>query len=274
MLLNRNKRKPSMSELNFMHENISGIYNYCDRWCEKCQYTNRCLLFKQEAEREIKYLLKDENVSDDEHFSKVLADEMKDAEKIFNQNPNAEEFFDSFEDDEDFEPGDDDDEYDDFLDEEDDSSTEGRKKEFNPLIKLSEEMFKELDHYYDVAKKHFPEEVEKYDASNPFIKNLQTLGWYIPQINVKIRMCYWGKKPLEKAKTKDAQAIEEEMLNVTSRIAYLGIENSMIALKEIFSMRKELEAETKLFLSTMKMVRKMFMEEFPNGQTYKRPYFD
>ncbi|HKJ31881.1 MAG TPA: hypothetical protein VKA34_08630 [Balneolales bacterium] len=22
---------------------ISGIYNYCDRWCERCQFTSRCL---------------------------------------------------------------------------------------------------------------------------------------------------------------------------------------------------------------------------------------
>ena len=27
---------------------ISGIYNYCDRWCERCQFTSRCLVFAQE----------------------------------------------------------------------------------------------------------------------------------------------------------------------------------------------------------------------------------
>src|SRR4030067_3210901 len=96
------KRMKAMSELNFMHENISGIYNYCDRWCEKCLYTNRCLLFKQEAEREIKHLLKDENESDSEHYSKLLADELEDAEKLFSQNPDTEDFLDSLDDDEDF----------------------------------------------------------------------------------------------------------------------------------------------------------------------------
>lgn len=29
---------------------ISGIYNYCDRWCERCAFTERCLNFKWEAE--------------------------------------------------------------------------------------------------------------------------------------------------------------------------------------------------------------------------------
>src|SRR5210317_2073689 len=24
-------------------EHISGIYNYCDRWCERCPFTSRCM---------------------------------------------------------------------------------------------------------------------------------------------------------------------------------------------------------------------------------------
>ncbi|MCO6479171.1 MAG: hypothetical protein J5I94_21230 [Phaeodactylibacter sp.] len=29
---------------------IPGIYNYCDRWCERCPFTGRCLLYAQEQE--------------------------------------------------------------------------------------------------------------------------------------------------------------------------------------------------------------------------------
>jgi hypothetical protein len=29
---------------------ISGIYNYCDRWCERCPFTSRCLLYATENE--------------------------------------------------------------------------------------------------------------------------------------------------------------------------------------------------------------------------------
>jgi hypothetical protein len=31
--------------------NISGIYNYCDRWCERCGFTGRCLSFKMQETR-------------------------------------------------------------------------------------------------------------------------------------------------------------------------------------------------------------------------------
>lgn len=29
---------------------ISGIYNYCDRWCERCVFTSRCLTYELDAE--------------------------------------------------------------------------------------------------------------------------------------------------------------------------------------------------------------------------------
>jgi hypothetical protein len=31
---------------------ISGIYNYCDRWCERCSFTSRCLVYANEKEDE------------------------------------------------------------------------------------------------------------------------------------------------------------------------------------------------------------------------------
>ncbi|MEF8943679.1 MAG: hypothetical protein V5B78_12905, partial [Desulfohalobiaceae bacterium] len=29
---------------------IPGIYNYCDRWCERCAFTSRCMNFAMEQE--------------------------------------------------------------------------------------------------------------------------------------------------------------------------------------------------------------------------------
>lgn len=29
---------------------IPGIYNYCDRWCERCPYTSRCMVYAMEQE--------------------------------------------------------------------------------------------------------------------------------------------------------------------------------------------------------------------------------
>ena len=31
---------------------IAGIYNYCDRWCERCAFTDRCMTFAMEEEED------------------------------------------------------------------------------------------------------------------------------------------------------------------------------------------------------------------------------
>lgn len=41
-------KRSNLIELAGNPDFISGIYNYCDRWCERCQFTSRCFLYAQE----------------------------------------------------------------------------------------------------------------------------------------------------------------------------------------------------------------------------------
>jgi hypothetical protein len=41
-------KKADLIELAQNPDFISGIYNYCDRWCERCQFTSRCFLYATE----------------------------------------------------------------------------------------------------------------------------------------------------------------------------------------------------------------------------------
>src|SRR5215204_4136729 len=43
-------RRRTLTELARNPELISGIYNYCDRWCERCPLSSRCLLYASELE--------------------------------------------------------------------------------------------------------------------------------------------------------------------------------------------------------------------------------
>ena len=40
----------NLTELAGNPDFISGIYNYCDRWCERCPFTSRCLVYATEKE--------------------------------------------------------------------------------------------------------------------------------------------------------------------------------------------------------------------------------
>ena len=42
----------NLTELAGNPDLISGIYNYCDRWCERCPFTSRCLVYATEKEDE------------------------------------------------------------------------------------------------------------------------------------------------------------------------------------------------------------------------------
>lgn len=266
-----------MNELNFMHENISGIYNYCDRWCEKCAYTNRCLLFKQEAEIEIKQIIKDEN--NPHLWVKDAADDFQEASDQVNKFMDEED-----EEYEEFGKNDFDDENDDddnfernFLNEE--IIDEGRPSTFlkdtdNPLIMLSEKLFKDFFDYYELLKLKYPDELQIKKPQSTLQQNLNILGWYTPQIHVKIRMCYWNKHKLSKSKDAEFAEIDEEMLNVSSRIAFIGIKKCIAALNFLYQQKAELQSETKAILHNVIQIKNIFIKEFPVAQTYKRPYFD
>ena len=43
-------RRRTLTDLANNPDLISGIYNYCDRWCERCPLTSRCLVYAAEQE--------------------------------------------------------------------------------------------------------------------------------------------------------------------------------------------------------------------------------
>ncbi len=269
-----------MNELNYMHENIFGIYNYCDRWCEKCSYTNRCLLFKQEAEREIKYILRDEDKNDSETFVKDLENYLKetfdDISKFLDEEDEDYEEFEKDDFDEEKEDEEDDFEKEFFKEQisDDERPSTFLKNADNHLISLSEKLFKDFYKYYDMLKSKYPDEFDEKNPKSILQQNFDTLGWYTPQIHVKIRMSYWNKHKLSKSKDSEIAEIDEEMLNVSARIAFVGIENCINTLNNLLQQKLGLESETISLLSTTKQIKERFVEEFPFALTYKRPYFD
>ncbi len=74
--------KTNPSEENF----IPGIFNYCDRWCERCLYTNRCRTFAMEKElREISLTEEREKKSREENkqFWNQIDQALSEASEIY-----------------------------------------------------------------------------------------------------------------------------------------------------------------------------------------------
>lgn len=263
-----------------MHENISGIYNYCDRWCEKCAYTTRCLLFKQEAEREIKHILQDEDKNDPDILAKDLAEDFKEAfdhiKKFMDEEDEEYEEFRK----EDFRPDEDDDSdvhnegfLEEDIDDDERPSTYLRNTE-NALILHSQKMYKDFYKSYDQISSAITTNTPEDCSLNNLRNSLDILGWYTPQIHVKIKMSYWNKHQLSRATDPEMAEIDREMLNVSSRIAFVGIENCITALKDLQQKNIEPLITIASLLTTTKQIQGLFEEEFPDASGYKRPYFD
>ena len=235
-----------MSEKEHMDENISGIYNYCDRWCDKCSYTNRCLVFKKEAERNIKHILRDEDPNDPDVFAKDISDTFQETFDLIKEKMNEDDFPEFIDEDEfDF-----DDEPDFEIDNIENSST-GVRNVHNPLIDITEKLFKDFLEYHKTISSKYPDEpIENMDRI--LEENLDILSWHTPQIHVKARMCAWGKSKLLKSRSLLQKEIEEDILNVNSRIAYVGIENCIEALNNIYEHLYEMQTETLSLLSAAK----------------------
>ena len=43
--------KEELKKLAADSNHIAGIYNYCDRWCERCSFNSRCLNYKMSEEK-------------------------------------------------------------------------------------------------------------------------------------------------------------------------------------------------------------------------------
>lgn len=264
-----------MSSNNF----ISGIYNYCDRWCENCSYTDKCFLYRQEAEMEIKRILKDKDSADAELSAKDIEDSFRETLKLLNDDDSDSHSEANFGD-IDFESEEDSDDDSGFFsnlnntDNDEEVPSFGLSNIKHPLIDLTNNLFNDFSNYYDLVKVKYPAEVENKNSESVFQQNLETLGWFTPQILVKSKMCVWSKKNLERVDNELQKKIDEDIQNVNCRIAFVGIEKIINALDNILKLKPNLQSETKELRSLAKIIKDLFIAEFPNTTTYKRPYFD
>lgn len=257
-----------------MSKLIPGIFNYCDRWCEKCDYRDRCRLFQTETERNIQHILNDEDPNDPEIVARDIKESLEDTMAMLEAQMEIEGI--SKEDLEDFE--DEDSKYfiDDFDDEQGKVTESGQiVRTPHPLSLLADDFFKDVMAYFDKKKPSFYQnEDDDEPVNDPIYEELKILMWYSPQIAVKTRMCAGSKAKIEDVNDEDEIEFETEMMNVNSRIAYTGIEKCLTSLQKIYDVEIDFQDDVLSQLSLMKKMRDEFAREFPAVHSFKRPYFD
>ncbi|MEJ5263520.1 MAG: hypothetical protein WHT45_12605 [Ignavibacterium sp.] len=239
---------------------IDGIYNYCDRWCERCNFTDRCRLFYLETERNVQHIINDEDPQDPNVFTKDIEESLSEtmnmiSEKMEEMNIDPEDIDDN-----------------NFPIEYDYDAYPINILASN--FKDSMGLIEELHNFYGL---NTIDAIDKNTMTNELkeIKeNLSILSWYSPMVYVKIKSLIRAN---EDYKTEDDEEIKEiikEEIFVTGKLLYIALTKSLSALSNLHEYCSELSDQIIDMMILLTKIKDDLLKMYPEIPDYKRPYFD
>lgn len=229
---------------------IPGIFNYCDRWCERCDFTDRCRNFVtlSQMEDELEAYTKEfekgitelEEVED--HVAEAT-DELFDLDAENEDDPeNREDFFSVY-----------------------------QKTERHPLSALSDEYswaaHKWLLHHHSAFEKELTHWLARGQADE-MVNAFDVLLWYHFFIHVKLKRAINGYYEVQ-----DLDDSEYDM-NGTAKVVLIAIDRSLDAFR-ILNRHLKPERDTILaFRNQLELIRAMTEDMFPEARSFIRPGLD
>lgn len=229
---------------------IPGIFNYCDRWCERCPMTNRCLLFHRESLQRAEHYSKGEDPDD---WAVVLNDvhlELTETMQMLKQSA-GEEGID--------------------LEEIAEDAEVNRPNISNHPLRIKAHRFAMDSHRYLDKLCTYIHEEEQKGISTDRLEDLQdcfqVLTWYHMQIAAKLDRALMSKlrKTLIEVQVDDASG--------SAKVAYIGLLKSLDALTKVYEWNKPMRGDIMPLLNTIYELTEEVNQEFPGHKTFKRPGF-
>jgi hypothetical protein len=247
-------------------EFIQSIYNYCDRWCERCPFTSRCLNFAMDSEdfgnqeaRDINNEAFWQKLSETFQMTLELLHEAAEKEGIDLESIDAEEF-----------------------EEQERLNNEFAKNHHcSRAAKLYSEM---VDDWFDSAQEIFGHEDDEPDLEMPedrrdtdpaealsdFGEAVEVVRWYQHLIYVKLMRAIRGElderlePPDEFPKDSDGSA----------KVALIGLDRSIAAWGEIRNLFPHRDHDILDILVHLEQLRRNVEKAFPEARAFIRPGFD
>lgn len=239
----------SLTELAQNPDLISGIYNYCDRWCERCPLTSRCLVYATESEFSENEIA-DTDISNAQ-FWNALNDTLTEVRALIPVWANE------------------------ALDLNDPSQQHTvrrhtRAVDNHPLTKAGKryanaasDWFRELDQPNDFSTNVGTEKPE------PFEDARQVIQWYQYQIAVKTMRALSARNE-DDAEDNDVP----KDYDGSAKVALIGIDRSMAAWRLMqLAISDRAQSIVSLILQ-LDSLRTKLEESFPEARTFIRPGFD
>lgn len=224
---------------------IEGIFNYCDRWCERCAYTTRCLnhTLGEEIERQMRGC-DEETIRFWEEIDRSCAETLARNEALdASYNPAPTGFGDDLE-----------------------HRMEQEAAKSHPCAVRAYGYIEKVNAWFKAAgleAGHSPVPVSAMDD------NLQVVRWYQMFIYVKLMRAISG---LQRYPEEDEDA--QSSPNGSVKIALIAIDRSIGAWGMLLKQVAVVARETNLLIGYLAGLRRLVEESFPNARTFIRPGFD
>jgi hypothetical protein len=248
-----------------MSNNIPSIYNYCDRWCERCYFTASCAVFQ--SEKEVTAEQKDPN---NKAFWDKIADNFKKAKEMIIQgalnhgidlsNIPSEEMREIERKEE---------ETDRLL--EQDDLINLCKKYANEAGKVMENegFWKQIADEMILQEKMGTVPIQQLEDQLDLIKECkEVINWYLFFIQVKFQRAVSGLIEGDE----EEKEIQTDY-NGSAKIALIAVYRSQQAWTQLFPLMPD-EDRILPLLSLLSKIEKVGIEKFPKANEFVRPGFD
>lgn len=243
-------------------EYIPGVYNYCDRWCERCPLADQCFSYQQELESDL-----DTDQPPMEDIANYVKEQLESATELLHEQAKLHGIdLDNLPDEPIEEPK--------PIDEvfEENSATlaalsmdyakmasdwfkhnqlllHSKEEEINKLLELGAKDMKEIDRFRDA---------------------MEIVIWYMHFIAAKTRRAISGKKSFDP----DFDEPIQNDYNGSAKIALIAVEKSLLAWQKIFDHLEETADDIIDLLQILAKIKKGIKELFPEAKAFIRPGFD
>jgi hypothetical protein len=243
-------RRRSLTQLADNPDLIDGIYNYCDRWCERCPFTSRCLVYATEADEEVS--LKEQDVAN-ASFWRDLDSVFQETLSLIPEWATASAF--------------------DLTLLEDTSRKRKRQQVDNhPLVLTAKryansasDWFRQVD-VEQTSDNTSPQPNEQINTARDVVQ------WYQYQIAVKTMRALSGRTEESDLDTETSDSPKDS--DGSAKVALIGVDRSMTAWRLMQLAAPETKPSIIPLILQLARLRNRIETEFPEARQYIRPGFD
>jgi len=228
---------------------IPGIYNFCDRWCERCEFTARCEVFAREASYNL-----EESLDPMGDALKVVAESFAEAKEMLIEHA---------------------DEMGIGLDEamndpevEETIERTRRNTESQPAVDLAKG--------YALETRHILEKAEEW-AGDPeedpqILEALEVLRYYLFSVAVKVHSSYHAVLDIDGYEDPEELSNTQSYANGTAKVTLILIDRSISSWNYLRNETNDLLLDP--IIERLETIKQALEEKFPNAREFIRPGFD